>query len=445
MLLKAVESNNGIIFCHDCKDFVYDPTFESIRTANPRKRKHAELDSPPIEGEKRLLALNTTITPCAATGLRGLYNMGQTCFMSVILQALIHNPIIRVYYLSEGHRKEDCEREACTSCALDDIFNDYFGHDKHEGYGAVHMLQACWRGGGTLAGYSQQDAHEFLGFILNSLHAANTAEEETANGTSKENFAAKDDCECIVHQTFGGLLKSTVTCSSCKNTTTAVDPFMDLSLDIRSTAISAKKQKLKLANGNTASKPADTNTAPMDLTECLDRFTSTETLSSDSYNCRKCGSSQTGATKKFGICRIPPVIPVHLKRFSHSKSSSQSSKVETRIRFPLSLDLTPYTTSSSSKSKDKSKTKGSSEKLSNGTSSTKVNTEDEYPPPRPIFELSSVIVHKGKLDNGHYISYSRQGDEWFRFDDSMVVQVGEKEVLGAEAYMLFYVVKVLSW
>ena len=50
------------------------------------------------------------------------------------------------------------------------------------------------------------------------------------------------------------------------------------------------------------------------------------------------------------------------------------------------------------------------------------------------------MVHKGKIDNGHYISYSRQGGEWFRFDDSMVVQVDEKDVLGAEAYMLFYVV-----
>lgn len=50
----------------------------------------------------------------------------------------------------------------------------------------------------------------------------------------------------------------------------------------------------------------------------------------------------------------------------------------------------------------------------------------------------------GKIDNGHYISYSRQGEEWYRFDDSMVVQVEEKEVLGAEAYMLFYVVQELG-
>lgn len=357
--------------------------------------------------------------------------MGQTCFMSVILQAIIHNPIIRNYYLSEGHRKEDCDRDACTSCALDDIFTDFFGQEKHEGYGAVHMLQGCWKNGGQLAGYSQQDAHEFLGFILNSLHAANTAEEEDSNSSSKENFAAKDNCDCIVHQTFSGLLKSTVTCPSCKTTTTTLDPFMDLSLDIRSTAISFKKQKLKLANGTTGAK----ETAPMDLTECLDRFTSAEILSSDSYHCRKCSSSQT-ATKKLSLSRLPPVVPIHLKRFSHSKSSSHSSKVETKIRFPFSLDLTSYTTSSSAKSKD--------EKIRNGDSKANDSSGDATESPKPIYELSSVIVHKGKIDNGHYISYSRQGDEWFRFDDSMVVQVDEKEVLGAEAYMLFYVVHELT-
>jgi ubiquitin carboxyl-terminal hydrolase 22/27/51 len=58
----------------------------------------------------------------------------------------------------------------------------------------------------------------------------------------------------------------------------------------------------------------------------------------------------------------------------------------------------------------------------------------------PIYTLSSVIVHKGKIDSGHYVSYARQGEEWFRFDDSMVVRVEEREVLGAEAYMLFYCV-----
>jgi ubiquitin carboxyl-terminal hydrolase 22/27/51 len=364
--------------------------------------------------------------------------------MSVILQSLIHNPIIRTFYLTEGHKKEDCEREACTSCALDDIFNDFFGQEKHEGYGAVQMLQGCWKGGGGLAGYSQQDAHEYLGFILNSLHSANTAEDDDSQGSiAQPKDAADRDCTCVVHKTFGGLLKSTVTCSKCKTTTTAHDPFMDLSLDIRNSATANKKNKLKLVNGTSTSKEI----LPMDLTECLDRFTSAETLSAEggNYHCRTCDSAQE-AKKKLSLVQLPPVVPIHLKRFRHEKTLATSSKVETKIRFPLTLDLTPYSTSSSSKSKANAPMPNGAPAAVNN-SDAKPNgdaDEDDWVPPDPVYELSSVVVHKGKIDNGHYVSYSRQGEDWFRFDDSMVVQVDEKEAMGVEAYMLFYVIRDLE-
>ncbi|KAF2769110.1 cysteine proteinase [Teratosphaeria nubilosa] len=419
----AIESNNGFIFCHDCNDYVYDTTFEEIRTSNAsKKRKHGAIPA----DERKLVAVHTGNTGCAATGLRGLYNMGQTCFMSVVLQSLIHNPLIRSFYLTDGHRSQDCEREACTSCALDAMFEDFYGQEKHEGYGAVHMLQGCWKGGGGLAGYSQQDAHEYLGFILNSLHTANTEDDED-EGKKKEG----KDCDCMIHQTFGGLYKSTVTCSSCKNVTSTVDPFMDLSLDVRNSNVVIKKKKMPLTNSVQTVKEVQ----PMDLTECLDRFTSAETLGSDSeYKCRKCDSSE-GAKKKLSLSRLPPVIPIHLKRFSHSRTLKESSKVDTRIRFPFYLDFAPYLSTS------KKKGLAALANRADGKHTDEEGNVTEYTISEPQYELSSVVVHKGKIDNGHYVSYSKQGKEWFRFDDSMVVQVDEKEVLGAEAYMLFYVVK----
>jgi ubiquitin carboxyl-terminal hydrolase 22/27/51 len=56
------------------------------------------------------------------------------------------------------------------------------------------------------------------------------------------------------------------------------------------------------------------------------------------------------------------------------------------------------------------------------------------------YELSTVIVHKGKIDSGHYVNYCREGNDWFLFDDSKVVLATEAEVLAAEAYLLFYLV-----
>jgi ubiquitin carboxyl-terminal hydrolase 22/27/51 len=366
--------------------------------------------------------------------------MGQTCFMSVVLQSLIHNPFLRTYYLSEGHRANDCEREACTSCALDAIFDDFFAQEKHEGYGAVHMLQGCWKGGGSLAGYSQQDAHEFLGFILNSLHEAITEDDEKM----KKSKNGKD-CTCVIHQTFGGQLRSTVTCLTCRTTNVTFDPFMDLSLDVKGAGPVPKKKKLNAANGAQAK-----DVAAMDLSECLERYTSAETLSSDSYHCRKCNASSE-AKKRLSLSRLPPVVPIHLKRFSHSKANSQSSKVNTKVRFPLTLDLTPYITKAAAAAEQKPPPVNDPDDEDEQDDNIDVKTPtkpggskdalSQTHTPDAKYLLSSVVVHKGKIDNGHYISYARQNREWFRFDDSMVVRVEEKEVLCAEAYMLFYVIE----
>ena len=64
--------------------------------------------------------------------------------------------------------------------------------------------------------------------------------------------------------------------------------------------------------------------------------------------------------------------------------------------------------------------------------------------PIHMYDLSAVIVHKGKMESGHYICYCREGKDWFMFDDSKVVLISESEVLEANAYLLFYVVRWLG-
>lgn len=128
-------------------------------------------------------------------------------------------------------------------------------------------------------------------FILNTLHLT--------NGGSTDSDS--EDCKCMVHQTFYGKLSSTVTCDSCRNVTTALDPYMDLSLDIRNLP---KKRKANVEKGAEETQ--------LDLRDCLERFTAKEKLGSADYTCRKCDSPQN-ATKQLSIKRLPPVLAVHLK------------------------------------------------------------------------------------------------------------------------------------
>lgn len=150
-----------------------------------------------------------------------------------------------------------------------------------------------------LAGYQQQDAHEYMQFILNSLHTSSLS-----TATSSEHDR---DCDCIIHRTFYGKYSSTVTCDECKNKTNTSEPFMDLSLDLR---IQSKKRKLNgTAKTNGVNGKEDEG---LRLEECLARFTSDERLGQDDYKCHKCGK-QRDATKQLSIKQLPPVLSIHLK------------------------------------------------------------------------------------------------------------------------------------
>lgn len=61
--------------------------------------------------------------------------------------------------------------------------------------------------------------------------------------------------------------------------------------------------------------------------------------------------------------------------------------------------------------------------------------------------LKAVIIHYGEINSGHYYTYVRLNDEWFRFNDITVTKVNEKTVFDdaqglihpyANCYCLFY-------
>jgi ubiquitin carboxyl-terminal hydrolase 4/11/15 len=111
------------------------------------------------------------------------------------------------------------------------------------------------------------------------------------------------------------------------------------------------------------------------LSDCLDEFTKEEELSEeDLWYCPKCKKHQR-ATKKFDLWRMPEIMVVHLKRFSHSRT--WRDKIDALIDFPASeLDLT--------------------DRVLSIEDHTKVKDED-----RLIYDLYGVDNHFGGLGGGH--------------------------------------------
>lgn len=62
------------------------------------------------------------VAPDNDIGRRGLLNLGQTCYLNVILQAFIHNPLLRNYFLSDTHNHRLCKIRDCVCCEMDKLF-----------------------------------------------------------------------------------------------------------------------------------------------------------------------------------------------------------------------------------------------------------------------------------------------------------------------------------
>ena len=74
-----------------------------------------------------------------------MYNLGQTCYMSVILQAMIHNPFMPKHFLSSRHDTTECTEDLCIPCAMIGSFADVLATEKTEGHGPVELLFKTWK------------------------------------------------------------------------------------------------------------------------------------------------------------------------------------------------------------------------------------------------------------------------------------------------------------
>ncbi|EFJ15451.1 hypothetical protein SELMODRAFT_118322 [Selaginella moellendorffii] len=433
----AIDLDRAELFCCICNDQVYDADFDWVvvslakctsfsngRTAPPlnvysRKRNRGAEYKPWEPSSKDPLVLERGAAPL---GLRGLTNMGSTCFMNSVLQALLHTPPLRSYFLGHRHNKAACQSKVCLGCDMDDMFAAAFSGDRTPYSPAQFLyrrylflfsfLNSWWQHAANLAGYEQQDAHDFFISAVEGIHA-NSQQPELRKGNDAE-------CRCIVHRVFFGLLRSDVTCTACGFTSTKNDPCVDISLDLESTAL----EKQIYASSST-------------LLGCLDRFTRPERLSSsERFFCESCQSRQE-AVKQMSVRKLPVVLSFHVKRFEHSAKNYR--KVDTYVQFPLSLDMACYLSSSIARLRH-----GNRLIFVEGKGELGGDNDSGSTSPSSEFELFAVVSHSGKLDGGHYVAYLRLGGEWYKCDDAWITRVGESVVRATQAYMLYYVQRTLS-
>nr|XP_010312041.1 PREDICTED: ubiquitin carboxyl-terminal hydrolase 46 [Balearica regulorum gibbericeps] len=309
----------------------------------------------------------------------GLVNFGNTCYCNSVLQALYFCRPFRENVLS--YKAQQKKKENLLTC-LADLFHSIATQKKKVGViPPKKFISRLRKENDLFDNYMQQDAHEFLNYLLNTIADILQEEkkQEKQNGKLKNgnmNEAEENNKQELtwVHEIFQGTLTNETRCLNCETVSSKDEDFLDLSVDV------------------------EQNTS---ITHCLRDFSNTETLCSEQkYYCETCCSKQE-AQKRMRVKKLPMILALHLKRFKYMEQLHRYTKLSYRVVFPLELRLF-------------------------NTSGDAVNLDRMY-------DLVAVVVHCGSGPNrGHYITIVKSHGFWLLFDDDIV------EKIDAQAIEEFY-------
>jgi len=333
----------------------------------------------------------------------GLLNIGNTCFLNVVLQALRLTPAMGSIFLtsSEIVLRDDSKRRNLVH-AFRIIMCDFWRIQPAVGSKPVMaprgffqlLLQTMRESDSEWYRHGQQaDAAEALQYIMDSLHDAmyrpvrmsivgNPCNlEEVSQVKSIESwttFFSKEYSPIV--ENFNGQTRICVQCTECKKSSERFEPWLMI------------KAPLPVA-------PAKAPT----MDECIRDAFASETL--DDYFCETCKKKQKAIITNH-ISRLPPIVILVLKRFGNDGRKKRGC-------IPWDLNSIDF-----------------KDQLAFHRNPFGAEQTSEY-------ETYAVIEHHGSTNGGHYIMFAKQDDVWNEYDDNEVRVSSPERVVSDDSYILF--------
>ncbi|XP_024362854.1 uncharacterized protein [Physcomitrium patens] len=411
------------------------------------------------DSESQILELQNqmfSFIPTSSRRMHGLSNLGNTCFMNVIIQCLYNltsfvagmeqffGPLLNKN-APEGSAPLMSQDAVGVHTALLKVFRDL----KHvEGYETVNpsvLKQAFAKHQSSFWDCIQQDAHEFFCSLVDQVQENVSCELKRLYPIDAER--PKLETVCPTTQNFSCLVRNSLTCTACGKVSSVEETYRDFCLAL----------------------PEDERTdesKDWSLESLLNLYFQESTI------CRKCeGCGAEDSKARAQILQLPHVLVLQLKRL-HMDRDFPCTKVTSPVKFNSRLDIGPWCAQDKQKfwsptnvdsqnyegmesaasvcsaqdkfvsisqgtldcrSQDMSDTSGTNRTADVGTS----------------YRLYGVVNHLGFTSTcGHFLAdtLDPEANRWLRCDDSLVTDVSEDSVSAnvKEAYMFFYVHQPVS-
>ncbi|PWN50193.1 UCH-domain-containing protein [Violaceomyces palustris] len=185
-------------------------------------------------------------------GLRGLNNLGNTCFMNSALQCMSNTLELQQYFAAGVYKQElNTSNPLGMGGAIAEAFGNLISmlwNGQSGSFWPREFKTALSRFAPQFSGYAQHDSQELLAFLLDGLHEdlnrivkkpyieapdwEGGGEKEMISFAKKQWEIYKARNDSVIVDLFQGQYRSTLVCPECGKVSIKFDPFMYLTLPI---------------------------------------------------------------------------------------------------------------------------------------------------------------------------------------------------------------------
>lgn len=307
---------NADIYCYACNDEKIDPELAThlahwgINIADRQKTEKSLTEMQIEQNLKWEFSMTTEdgkeLTPLFGPGLTGLKNIGNTCYMASVVQALFAMPEYAERYNQPNEPPPEVEKpaedlETQLRKMADGLLSGRYSKPDSEVIASEHSPEVPYqkgllpamlkhlvgRGHPEFSTMRQQDAFELLLHLM-TLITRSQHPTPLHNPVNASKFVMEQRLQCL----------------SCKKVRYRSDEQDNISIPVpirrrvkgsQSNSINAKEEEFE----------------PVTLKECLDIFTAAETVE---LQCSGCGS-RAGFSKRTMFKTLPIILAVNARRF----------------------------------------------------------------------------------------------------------------------------------